>query len=231
MMRLPSEETRVLSEAEQVQRAQRAQQRPAAPGADTRKPPPPSPPRGAVILYRLEEQKPEDTNTDELLPPSLPFGSRDGKRIRDSSSSYDTSSVRSTSRLSFMSGDSRLPLVAPSDRHSATGMQLVAYAYEPDALLDGEQDGEDDDWLHDPRVSFFAASPASAKEKQRAKSGYVEDVMSVRGLVNYAAIWLLLVGLVALFIFYPVVDQIENRAVVDIANNPNINLTGQATAR
>ncbi|KAJ3829930.1 hypothetical protein F5880DRAFT_1501938 [Lentinula raphanica] len=117
---------------------------------------------------------------------------------------------------------------------------LVAYAYQLDALYDSdEDDGEDDDWLHDPRVSFYAAVDSSqmglqGKGKGRGKKneevgqselesqmktrsgtmGYVEDTMSIRGLGNYFAIWLLLLGLVALFIFYPVLTAPSYLCVV-----------------
>jgi len=136
-----------------------------------------------------------------------------------------------------MSGSSRLPLLRQGSSDLligerggfGSGMQIVAYAYQPDALLDGEDDGEDDDWLHDPRVSFYA-SPGEGKNPPT--SGYVEDALSMRGLVNYTMIWLLLGALVALFIFYPVLTEVRGENTDElIANSPNINSTGQATAR
>ncbi|KAE9404952.1 hypothetical protein BT96DRAFT_988793 [Gymnopus androsaceus JB14] len=134
-----------------------------------------------------------------------------------------------------MSIDSRIPLVHDGNgtwggigSGSGNGKQMVAYAYQPDALLDGEEDDEDDDYLHDPRVSFYA-TPRNGKQGLRA--GYKEDTISVRGVVNYTTIWLVLVAIIALFVFYPVTEF--NRVDADeiIANNANINSTGQATAR
>ncbi|KIK52827.1 hypothetical protein GYMLUDRAFT_49660 [Collybiopsis luxurians FD-317 M1] len=226
MIRIPSEETRVLAQARQAQgQAAKNSAHPAVP------------PRGSVVLYRLDDSR-QDTlahlgklnDVEALLPPNLPFGGK-AHGGRQAQLSMDEQSLRTTgSRQSFMSGDSRIPLFHTNEdmKGAGSGTQLVAYAYQPDALLDGEEDDEDDDWLHDPRVSFFASL---GKGKEPARSGYVERSMSVRGVVNYIAVWLLLVGLVALFVFYPVVDQLHGQKFDDIANNPNINSTGQATAR
>jgi hypothetical protein len=184
-------------------------------------------PRGLVVLYRLDEPQ---HDVEALLPPHLPFGN--GKS-RDRSGTLNAS-VRSTAtRQSFMSGDSRIPLVSAGsdgmlERGGGNGTQLVAYAYQPDALLDGEEDDLDDDWLHDPRVSFFAPP---GKGKQSPRSEYKEDAISVRGVVNYTAIWLMLVAIIALFVFYPVSTFNRLNSDALIANNPNINSTGQATAR
>ncbi|KAJ4473126.1 hypothetical protein J3R30DRAFT_766218 [Lentinula aciculospora] len=268
MIRVPSEETRVLAHAQQQTKLNQSLQS----GISA---------RGSVVLYRLDEPKLNmmDVDVKALLPPNLPFGgSRRGGRNGPESSSMSRSlssmdgagSVRSTSsisRHSVMSGDSRIPLIRSNydlDNRNGVGtsfgkgkgvhdLQLVAYAYQPDALLDGEEDDEDDDWLHDPRVSFYASPSPGVKRSTlavhsspglgvgkgtpephipKSKSGYVEDSMSLRGLGNYFTIWLLLVGLVALFIFYPVVTEAGRRDLADsIVNNPNINETGQATAR
>ncbi|KAJ3728052.1 hypothetical protein DFJ43DRAFT_1085611 [Lentinula guzmanii] len=212
MVRVPSEETRVLARAQQQQRRSLH-----APHST----------RPLVVLYRLDT----DTDVEALVPPSLPFrngsgngngrsrGGSSGSSMltpamdRMSGSGSGSSSMRSmSSRHSIMSGDSRLPLITASTEyeyeydvhpHLHPHQQLVAYASEVDALIDGdEDDGEDDDWLHDPRVSFYAGQGKG--EKKKRKSGYVEDGMSYRGIGNYFMIWLILLGLVALFVFYPV---------------------------
>ncbi|KAJ3768910.1 hypothetical protein FB446DRAFT_814077 [Lentinula raphanica] len=154
-----------------------------------------------------------------------------------------------------MSGDSRIPLISPSPGTGVgtgshhTGLPtphahpgylgtpgssvpvLVAYAYQLDALYDSDEDnGEDDNWLHDPRVSFYAAGKGKGRGKKNEEVGqselesqmktwsgtteYVEDTMSLCGLGNYFAIWLLLLGLVALFIFYPVLTAPSYLCVV-----------------
>ncbi|KAJ4000725.1 hypothetical protein F5050DRAFT_1803913 [Lentinula boryana] len=218
MVRVPSEETRVLARAQQQQRRSLH-----APHST----------RPLVVLYRL------DTDIEALVPPSLPFrngngngrgrgsGSGSGSSMltpamdRMTGSGSGSSSMRSmSSRHSVMSGDSRLPLITATATaeyeyeydvhphlHLHPHQQLVAYASEVDALIDGdEDDGEDDDWLHDPRVSFYAGQGEGEGEKKR-KTGYVEDGMSYRGIGNYFMIWLILLGLVALFVFYPVIGD------------------------
>ncbi|KAJ4470622.1 hypothetical protein C8J55DRAFT_491713 [Lentinula edodes] len=254
MIRVPSEETRVLARAQQQTNFKSSH--------------PNYPARGSVVLYRLDDPTQDVLNmrdVEALLPPNLPFGSGGGGRSRQdrsgsgsmtiSRSSMDgvgsvAGSMRSfSSRHSVMSGDSRIPLIRSDFRDGShrkgQEMQLVAYAYQPDALLDGEDDGEDDDWLHDPKVSFYASPQSKAgigenkgKDSELSpslrtgKTGYVEDSISMRGLGNYFTLWLLLVGLVALFIFYPVVTEAGRSDLSDsIVNNPNINSTGQATAR
>ncbi|KAJ3798064.1 hypothetical protein GGU11DRAFT_782553, partial [Lentinula aff. detonsa] len=211
MVRVPSEETRVLA------RAQQQQQRRSLHAPHSTRP--------LVVLYRL------DTDVEALVPPSLPFRNGNGNgrgrgggsgssmltpaMDRMSGSGSGSSSMRSmSSRHSIMSGDSRLPLITAIATASAEyeyeydvhpHQQLVAYASEVDALIDGdEDDGEDDDWLHDPRVSFYAGQGKGEGEKKKRKTGYVEDGMSYRGIGNYFMIWLILLGLVALFVFYPV---------------------------
>ncbi|KAF5386551.1 hypothetical protein D9757_005875 [Collybiopsis confluens] len=247
---ISTEETRVLAEAQQQQ-----QRRSTIDGGATV-----TPVRTSVILYRLDDTRQDSLSPspvsrlddskardmeEALVPPSLPFGGgagggREGRRHPSTGTMTSTAS-----RQSYMSGDSRVPLVSGMGLggvNPSTGSQFVAYAYQLDALLDGEEDDEDDDWLHDPRVPFFASSDTrkskgKGKEEDKEKglsvdpsrtSGYVEQAISWRGLVNYVSIWLLLAGLVALFIFYPVVDQTLHRGMADIANNPSINSTGQA---
>ncbi|KAJ3742521.1 hypothetical protein DFH05DRAFT_1501080 [Lentinula detonsa] len=212
MVRVPSEETRVLARAQQQQRRSLH-----APHST----------RPLVVLYRLDT----DTDIEALAPPSLPFrngngngrGRGGGSRssmftpAMDRMSGSGSSSMRSmSSRHSIMSGDSRLPLITASTEyeyeydvhphlHLHPHQQLVAYASEMDALIEGdEDDGEDDDWLHDPRVSFYAGQGKGEGERKKRKTGYVEDGMSYRGIGNYFMIWLILLGLVALFVFYPV---------------------------
>jgi len=206
LIRIPSEETRVLAQAHAQAGHSRNQ-------------------RGMVVLYRLDEPR---HDVEALLPPHRPFGR--GKS-RDLSGSVMNASVRSTmTRQSFMSIDSRIPLFRSdggTERIPGKGTQLVAYAYQPDALLDGEQDDEDDDWLHDPRVSLYATPGTKSK-----RSGYREDTISIRGVVNYTTIWLMLVAIIALFVLYPVSTEFRGNDTDElIANNPNINSTGQATAR
>ncbi|KAJ3826856.1 hypothetical protein F5880DRAFT_1504321 [Lentinula raphanica] len=291
MVRVPSEETRVLAQAQQEQRKARSTQPklsqfphspiPHAPSAR-----PVLPLRPSVVLYRLENHHPSedpthlhpqvvrhesnvgDSELNHFAPPPMRrfYGSGSGSR------SLGVGSVSSvSSRHSIMSGDSRIPLISPSPgvgtgAGAGTGSHhtglltphahpgppgypgtpgssvpvLVAYAYQLDALYDSdEDDGEDDDWLHDPRVSFYAAVDSAqmgpqGKGKGRGKrnedvvqselesqmktrsgtTGYVEDTMSLRGLGNYFAIWLLLLGLVALFIFYPVLTAPSYPCVV-----------------
>ncbi|KAJ3755716.1 hypothetical protein EV360DRAFT_72637 [Lentinula raphanica] len=285
MVRVPSEETRVLAQAQQEQRKAQSTQSNVKLSQTPHSPLPHGPParpglplRPSVVLYRLENHHPSedsthlhpqvmqhkgnvgDSESDHFAPPPMRrFG---GSGSGSGSGSLGVGSVSSlSSRHSIMSGDSRIPLISPGTGvgpgshhtglptpHAHPGYPgtpgssvpvLVAYAYQLDALYDSdEDDGEDDDWLHDPRVSFYAAVDSAQMgpqgkgqgkgkgkgigkgerneevgqpelESQVVKTrsgtaGYIEDTMSLRGLGNYFAIWLLLLGLVALFIFYPV---------------------------
>ncbi|KAF8066536.1 beta-glucan synthesis-associated protein-domain-containing protein [Lyophyllum atratum] len=115
------------------------------------------------------------------------------------------------------SGDSFVSL--SSDSKYPAGMMtpergLIAYAYDP-SLDDGEA-MDDMDVLHDPRrkVVKVAGRP-----------------MSWRGFKNIAALLMLIVALLTLFVFYPVyLFFTDNGVKARIVGNTRINATGQAEA-
>jgi hypothetical protein len=88
---------------------------------------------------------------------------------------------------------------------------LVAYAFDP--FLD-DQDPNEEDPLHDPDGKVFKTSGHR---------------VSFRGLKNLTMLLVLLAGLLALFVFYPVFRFFhDNGRNILIVENTRINSTGQA---
>ncbi|KAG6901397.1 hypothetical protein C0995_012521 [Termitomyces sp. Mi166 len=106
-----------------------------------------------------------------------------------------------------LSPDSKYPVGMMISEHG-----LVAYAWDP--LVDEPIDEEDK--LHDPD----------------GKTTYdTEHLMSLRGLINIAALVLLLSALLCLFVMYPVYRHYhDNGRNALIVGNTRINSTGQASS-
>ncbi|KAI6097787.1 beta-glucan synthesis-associated [Pisolithus sp. B1] len=111
------------------------------------------------------------------------------------------------------SGDSILSLSADSkypygpSRHGA----LVPYAYDPD--LDNNPNEPDiDDFLHDPEdLHATKTSPINS-----------------RGLLNVGSLAFLIIGLLCLFVFFPVFRYFEDKSInAAIVGNVLVNSTGQ----
>ena len=121
---------------------------------------------------------------------------------------------------------------------------LVPYAYDP-TQDDGELDEED--WLHDPNAGLTdpqtrspryspAGAPAASKPKKKqqrmgpdGKPYHGSRSFPWRGVANIGVLVLLILGLLSLFMFYPLFrfyrDEKRNEA---IEGNIRINATGQA---
>lgn len=121
---------------------------------------------------------------------------------------------------------------------------LVPYAYDP-TQDDGELDEED--WLHDPNAGLTdpqtrsprygpAGAPAVSKPKKKqvrmgpdGKPYHGSRSFPWRGVVNISVLVLLVLGLLSLFMLYPMLkffrDEKRNEA---IEGNIRINATGQA---
>jgi beta-glucanase (GH16 family) len=91
---------------------------------------------------------------------------------------------------------------------------LVPYAYDPD--VDDKEPPDEEDLLHDP------------EDKRPEKTS---SLFAMRGFMNVGVLLLLILGLLCLFIFYPVLSFIRNNARnLAIDGNIRINGTGQAPA-
>ncbi|KAG7090766.1 hypothetical protein E1B28_009851 [Marasmius oreades] len=198
--------------------------------------------RGSMILYRLaadELRAPSRTSSEHgrLVPP----------RVRNS---YHGASRNSTISMSAMSisGDSFVSLSSDSKypiSGSGSDRGLVPYAYEPDetdhSLFDDEDDGEDwsfedeyneSKWNEKKRLSAVpsnaAHTPTVPKEQTRSPLNR-RNLYSSRGIINALGLILLLVGLLALFLIYPVATFYhDNGRNHRITINSRINATGQA---
>jgi len=93
---------------------------------------------------------------------------------------------------------------------------LIAYAYDPS--LDEREPVDDEDRLHDP---------FTPDEKLRV--GGSGTLMSMRGFFNIVTLLLLVAGLVALFVVFPVYRFYHDDGTLSrIVGNTRINATGQA---
>jgi hypothetical protein len=126
---------------------------------------------------------------------------------RSLSTAGNRDSFASSSGDSFvsLSSDSKYP----ATNSSARG--LVAYGYDP--ALDAKEPPDDEDLLHDP-------------------SGRLDGngrVLSARAILNVGVLTILILGLLCLFIFYPVLTFLRNNSKnLRIDGNIRINATGQA---
>ena len=117
-------------------------------------------------------------------------------------------SVISTSGESFvsLSADSKYPAGMV-----ATERGLIAYAFDPSM---DDQDPNEEDPLHDPEGKVFKTSGPR---------------VSPRGLRNLTMLLVMLAGLLALFVAYPIVVFLhDNGRNILIVENTRINSTGQA---
>ncbi|KAF2741084.1 beta-glucan synthesis-associated protein SKN1 [Polyplosphaeria fusca] len=185
-----------------------------APGAGVRSPPSES------SLYRQPAIVAE--STDMLLPPkksrTKPF--RDESPLRSPSAlssrrtSWSSESVGSRdSRYGPFASpfdDSRAPSRAGSDEEVNTQTVSEKYNILPSAgLLLFPEDVEKDDWLHNP----------DPNEKQKRDC----DIFTKRGIVNVGALVIMAIGILILFIGYPVLTFVHKLTEPDITpctNNP-----------
>ena len=117
-------------------------------------------------------------------------------------------SVVSSSGDSYMSlkSDSKYPSGVP---HNAFGL-VVPYEYDP--TLDQMEPPDDEDILHDPRSDSFLKSSSA---------------VPWRGFFNVGLLLILVLGLLTLFVFYPVYSYYSNAARnAAITGNLRINATG-----
>jgi len=168
--------------------------------------------RGSMVLYRLAD---EGKEKDGLPPPNSRFLGLDrSTRV----------SVVSSSGSSFVSvADSKYPGGAiPSVRG------LIPYAYDPSG--DENEPMDEEDLLHDPRA--YAAYKAEGLPKSKGGSTIPpgkrhSHSFPWRGIANVSVLVSLILGLLCLFIFYPVMtfyrDEARNNA---IQGNVRVNGTG-----
>ncbi|KAF2258744.1 beta-glucan synthesis-associated [Lojkania enalia] len=177
-------------------------------------------PTSAPSLYRQPAAAAE--SAELLLPPkksrAKPF--RDESPIRSPSgvssrrTSWDSESMASRdSRLGPFASpfdDSRAPSRAGSDDDINTQTVSEKYNILPSAgLLLFPEDVEKDDWLHNP--------DPNEKEKRDC------DVFTKRGAVNVGALAFLSLGILLLFIGYPIltfVDKLTEPEITPCTNNP-----------
>ncbi|EEB98789.1 hypothetical protein MPER_01645, partial [Moniliophthora perniciosa FA553] len=160
-------------------------------------------------------------------------------------------SITSTSGLSS-SGDSFVSLASDS-KYPVTGAErgLVAYPYDPDQIDDqlGDMDVDDgEDWSFEDEyngarwneknkmglgsnpssTSDATASAATTRTRHRHPTNN-STLLSSRGIINLLGLLLLTIGLLSLFIVYPVVSFYrEDGRIALITGNVRINSTGQA---
>ena len=170
--------------------------------------------RGSMVLYRLAD---EGKEKDGLIPPNLRFVGSDTSR---------RASVISSSASSFVSfADSKYHGAAvPSVRG------LVPYAYDPSG--DENEPMDEEDLLHDPSAYAEYKAGGSSKSKGGAASTIPPGKRHSRsfpwrGIANVSVLVALILGLLCLFIFYPVMsfyrDEARNNA---IQGNVRVNGTG-----
>ncbi|KAJ7094453.1 beta-glucan synthesis-associated [Mycena belliarum] len=122
-------------------------------------------------------------------------------------------SVASFMSSSSMAPESKYPSGIPSVRG------LVPYAYDP--ALDDVEPPDEEDFLHDP--SYKKNGYQGVKFKHRRSFPW-------RGLANVGVLVLIIVGLLALFISYPVISYVRDRPSNALRNgNVRVNNTGQAS--
>ncbi|KAF9558900.1 hypothetical protein CPC08DRAFT_763649 [Agrocybe pediades] len=132
---------------------------------------------------------------------------------------------------------------------------LVAYAYDPEEDEDADElDAEEEEWVKGVRGKLVGtvhpASSTSSKGKERERQDApaslptsastkgkliahrteTSTTLSTRGLVNIAALIVLVAGILSLFVVYPITEAFKNDIVEQsILGNTRINSTGQAT--
>lgn len=120
---------------------------------------------------------------------------------------------------------------------------LVAYVWDPDDEDDDEDEEPAERWMHDPST----VNPLYAKDKSAAGSPgaggadtagsatpyYIpRRTVSVRGVGNVTALVALVLGLLCLFIVFPITKTLaDNGVALKILENTRINATGQAISR
>ncbi|KDR79505.1 hypothetical protein GALMADRAFT_1243340 [Galerina marginata CBS 339.88] len=202
---------------------------------------------GSMVLYRLADESRGTSASSSLsragsskdpllIPPRLPQGK--GNRASFASSSGD--SIVSLA-------ESKYPATLGT-MSSVRG--LVPYAYDP--ALDESEPFDEEDLLHDPNPNAHLSqkyrglggggSGGKGGEKGRGAAGkggkgakgrpmmnWEKKSFPWRGIVNMSVLLILVLGLLCLFVFYPVLtfyrDAARNNA---IEGNIRINSTGQA---
>ncbi|KAF8875159.1 beta-glucan synthesis-associated protein-domain-containing protein [Infundibulicybe gibba] len=134
----------------------------------------------------------------------------DGMLVPPTLPHANRNSIASTSADSYvsLSSDSKYP----SGMMSTTERGIVAYAYDP--AVDELEPMNDEDVLHDPKEKIVRVGGCQ---------------MPVRGVTNIAALVALILGIISLFVVYPVISFYrDNGRNSKIVGNIRINSTGQA---
>ncbi|KAF5372313.1 hypothetical protein D9615_009226 [Tricholomella constricta] len=162
--------------------------------------------RGSMLLYRL-------ASDDDNIPPTSASSLRDSQLLLPPPKfpgGQNRDSTISSSGSSFISLDSKYPLSNRDSAFPTAPRGLVPYEYDP--ALDELEPPDEEDLLHDP-----------------AARGHRKTRFPWRGLLNVAVLLLLVLGLLCLFVFYPVLTFYRNEARnAKIDGNIRINATGQA---
>ncbi|KAH8915715.1 glycoside hydrolase family 16 protein [Atractiella rhizophila] len=114
--------------------------------------------------------------------------------------------ARQQSGLSFISSYSNPP---PSPGFPAGGGPSTSRAESISSLLWTDENKESDDWLHDPGKAYGSKGAWGAgSSKNRRRPGF--QLFSSRGILNAAALLILVMGLLALFVAWPIFDFYRN---------------------
>ncbi|KAH8919265.1 glycoside hydrolase family 16 protein [Atractiella rhizophila] len=121
--------------------------------------------------------------------------------------------ARQQSGLSYMSSYSNAP---PSPGFPGGAGPSPSYAETMSSLLWTDENKEGDDWLHDPGKAYGSKGAWGAgSSKNRRRPGF--QVFSSRGFLNTAALLILVAGLLALFVAWPIIDFYHNHNLLNNA--------------
>ncbi|KAH8919257.1 glycoside hydrolase family 16 protein [Atractiella rhizophila] len=125
----------------------------------------------------------------------------------------DARIARQQSGLSYMSSYSNPP---PSPGFPGGAGPSPSYAETMSSLLWTDANKEGDDWLHDPGKAYGSKGAWGAgSSKNRRRPGF--QLFSSRGFLNTAALLILVAGLLALFVAWPIFDFYHNHNLLNNA--------------
>ncbi|KAK1223209.1 hypothetical protein PQX77_013908 [Marasmius sp. AFHP31] len=180
--------------------------------------------KGGMVLYRLASENELSPRSNRMSANSA--FSESGLIRDDKYPAFSSTPSRSSASpsLSRNSSSSRLPHAALfassastiSNNTSNPPRGFVPYEYDP--VADSMLPNDEEDMLHDPKVS-----PEQEKRLYAKHSGF-----SWRGFFNVGMLAFLVIALLSLFLFYPVFLEIKDAArKALIGDNIRVNATGQ----
>ncbi|KAF8886597.1 beta-glucan synthesis-associated protein-domain-containing protein [Gymnopilus junonius] len=181
-----------------------------------------------MVLYRLADDRPASNSLRPsalssrdplLLPPKIPGG---GKGNRASFASSSGESINSVA-------ESKYPATVGTGTMSSV-RGLIPYAYDP--AVDENEPLDEEDLLHDPNPHAHLSSKyrgivGSSEKPGRGGKGGGSGGFGWRGVFNIGMLILLVLGMMTLFVFYPVFSFYrERRFNAAVEGNIRINGTG-----